>query len=47
LRGCIAPVLTLTGSGVGLESKLAFEKLRAMVYKALDNGERVQLLINS
>ncbi|RAR46457.1 DUF5675 family protein [Flavobacterium lacus] len=47
LHGCIAPVLTLSGSGVGLHSRRAFEKLKAAVYRALDNGERVQLIIHS
>lgn len=47
LRGCIAPVLTLSGAGMGLQSKLAFEKLKALVYTSLDSGNCVQLLINS
>ena len=47
LRGCIAPVLTLSGAGMGLQSKLAFEKLKAIVYKSLGDGNCVQLLINS
>ena len=47
LRGCIAPVLTLSGAGIGLQSKLAFEKLKALVYTSLDSGNCVELIINS
>jgi hypothetical protein len=47
LRGCIAPVSTLIGSGVGLQSKLAFDALKALVYATLDSGNCVQLIINS
>lgn len=47
LQGCIAPVLKLSGAGMGLQSKLAFEKLKAIVYATLDSCNCVQLLINS
>ena len=47
LHGCIAPVLKLSGAGMGLQSKLAFEKLKALVYGSLDSGYCVQLFINS
>lgn len=35
LRGCIAPVTTLTAPGKGDQSKEACEKVRTLVYKAL------------
>jgi hypothetical protein len=47
LSGCIAPVLKLSGSGVGFQSRLAFEKLKSLVYQTLDRGEKVKLIINS
>jgi hypothetical protein len=45
LRGCIAPVTKLSGPGLGLMSRKAFEKLKDMVYKALDNKESVELIV--
>jgi len=47
LNGCIAPVTKLSGPGLGLMSRKAFEKLKTLVYKALDDKESVQLLITS
>ena len=47
LNGCIAPVTKLSGPGLGLMSRKAFEKLKMLVYKALDNKESVELLITS
>ena len=47
LNGCIAPVLKLSGPGVGYQSRLAFEKLKSLVYQTLDRGENVKLIINS
>lgn len=45
LRGCIAPVTKLSGPGLGLMSRKAFEKLKDLVYKALDNKESVELIV--
>lgn len=45
LKGCIAPVTTLTGEGLGSESKKAFTPLRDKVYAALAKGEEVWLNI--
>ena len=45
LQGCIAPVTKLSGPGLGLLSRKAFTKLKAFVYKALDNKESVKLII--
>jgi hypothetical protein len=47
LQGCIAPVSKLSGPGMGLFSRKAFSKLKALVYGALDNGESVELCITS
>jgi len=47
LNGCIAPVTKLSGPGLGLLSRKAFTKLKDHVYKALDNKESVELLIQS
>ncbi len=45
LNGCIAPVTKLSGPGLGLMSRKAFEKLKTLVYKALDNKESVELIV--
>jgi hypothetical protein len=45
LNGCIAPVTKLSGPGLGLMSRKAFKRLKSMVYKALDNKERVELIV--
>ena len=45
LQGCIAPVTKLSGPGLGLLSRKAFVKLKNLVYKALDNKESVELII--
>lgn len=47
LQGCIAPVTKLSGPGLGLLSRKAFEKLKALVYKALENKESVTLIVQS
>jgi len=47
MQGCIAPVTKLSGPGLGLMSRKAFTKLKAFVYKALDNKESVELIIQS
>ena len=47
LRGCIAPVSTLTGPGKGTQSRLAFKKLIALVYQALEKRETIHLVITS
>jgi hypothetical protein len=47
LRGCIAPVTTLTGEGTGDESQKALEQLKAMVYSLWDMGAEVFLVIRS
>jgi hypothetical protein len=47
LEGCIGPVTKLSGSGLGLLSRKAFEKLKQIVYPILEKKERVELLIQS
>jgi hypothetical protein len=47
LKGCIAPVTKLSGPGLGLMSRKAFSKLKDFVYKALNNNERIELIIQS
>lgn len=45
LRGCIAPVSLLTGEGKGLQSRIAVEKIKLLVYPLLEKGEQVFLNI--
>ncbi len=45
LKGCIAPVTKLSGSGLGLMSRKAFEKLKEKVYKVIESKERVVLIV--
>ncbi|MFZ2906265.1 MAG: DUF5675 family protein [Cyclobacteriaceae bacterium] len=47
LRGCIAPATTLTGPGKGSQSRLANEKLKALVLEALKRKEKVFITIKS
>jgi hypothetical protein len=47
LRGCIAPVTTLIGPGKGSQSRLANEKLKALVLEALERNEKVFITIKS
>lgn len=47
LNGCIAPVTKISGAGLGLQSRIAFTKLKAFVYKALDQKQRVLIIIKS
>jgi hypothetical protein len=47
LNGCIAPVTKISGAGLGLMSRKAFTKLRTIVYKALDEKQRVLIIIKS
>lgn len=46
LRGCIAPVTKLSGPGLGLMSRKAFERFKALAYKALCT-ESVLLIVQS
>jgi hypothetical protein len=46
LRGCIAPVTTITGKGRGDDSGVALKKLVALTYSALERNEQVWLQIS-
>ncbi len=45
LKGCIAPVTNLIAPGKGSESRLANEKLKALVLEALQRKEKVFITI--
>lgn len=47
LQGCIAPVSKCTGEGTGDYSRIALERLQALVYPVLEAGEKVFLIIKS
>jgi hypothetical protein len=47
LNGCIAPVMKLSGPGLGLESRQAFIKLKSLVYKSLEREVKVLLIVKS
>jgi AMMECR1 domain-containing protein len=47
LRGCIGPVTNFTGPGKGSQSRLANEKLKALVLQALKQNEKVFITIKS
>jgi hypothetical protein len=47
LRGCIAPVCTLTGQGKGLLSKNAMTRLLSVVYAGLEKKQTIFLTIKS
>jgi len=47
LNGCIAPVTTLTGQGKGSSSKVVFNKLKSLVYPALEKSEKVFITIKA
>jgi hypothetical protein len=45
LLGCIAPVTTITGIGKGSNSRKALEKLKMVVYAALERKEEIKISI--
>ena len=47
LKGCIAPVSLLTAEGKGVESKIALQKINAIVFPELDQMKKVFLTIKS
>jgi len=47
LRGCIAPVTSLTGEGRGSSSKKALDKIKGFVYPELDRNIPVHIIIKS
>jgi hypothetical protein len=47
LKGCIAPVTNLIGPGKGKQSRLANEKLKALLLQALERKEKAFMTIKS
>ena len=47
LLGCIAPVSKHTGIGKGSSSRKALEKLKTLVYAALERKEEIKISIQS
>ena len=47
LKGCIAPVSSITGAGKGIRSRMALETLTNLVYGYLDRHEKVLLTIKT
>ena len=47
LNGCIAPVTKISGPGLGLMSRKAFDKLKTMIFQELDKGKTVLIIIKS
>lgn len=45
LKGCIAPVLLLTGPGTGQASRDALKALLALVFPVLERGQLLWLLV--
>jgi hypothetical protein len=45
LRGCIAPVMELSGEGMGLYSRVAMQRLMDLAMPILDNGQLLTLKI--
>lgn len=45
LQGCIAPVTKCIAPGKGVFSRVALDRLKAIVYPALEAGEEVWLVI--
>lgn len=47
LRGCIAPVMQLTGIGQGVYSRLALEKILSIFHQTKEGSEQITININS
>ena len=47
LKGCIAPVSILTAEGKGSQSRIALDKIKAIVFPALDRKKQFFLTIKS
>jgi len=45
LQGCLAPVTSLSGEGLGLQSRKAFRKLKQLLDPYFTRGESVYLTI--
>jgi hypothetical protein len=47
LRGCIAPVAVVTAPGRGCQSRIAFNRLTALLFPALERAQEVLLVIKA
>lgn len=47
LNGCIAPVTSITGEGKGARSRVAFEKLKEILYPYIDKGFVIHLIVKN
>jgi Family of unknown function (DUF5675) len=47
IRGCIAPVLELTGPGTGIMARTALARIVELVYPGLEKGNPIYLTIQS
>ena len=47
LKGCIAPVSILSAEGKGLRSRIALDKVKAIVFPALQKSKQVFITIKS
>ena len=47
LKGCIAPIMQLTGIGTGIYSQSALQKILSLCHQARDRKETILLNINS
>ena len=47
LKGCIAPVTSITGPGTGQQSRIVFNKLITLIYTVLNKNETVLLTIKN
>lgn len=47
LKGCIAPVTILVGAGKGLQSRMAFQKLKELTDPIFDQGETLFINIKT
>lgn len=45
LNGCIAPVSEETGEGKGIRSRVAFERLKEIIFPYLEKGFTIELTI--
>ena len=45
LNGCIAPVSKLIGEGKGIQSRIAFERLKEIIFPYLEKGFSIELTI--
>jgi hypothetical protein len=45
LNGCIAPVSEISGEGKGIRSRIAFEKLKEILFPYLEKGFVIELTI--